>query len=72
MAAAVDVPELTRLAGTVETWWPTIEAYLALRVTNARTEGCNRKIKQIRRVAGRFRQKSYERCFTLNNAALAA
>ena len=52
------MPELTRLAGTVETWWPAIEAYLRLRVTNARTEGYNRKIKQIKRVACGFRNQA--------------
>ena len=73
LAAQADVPELTRLAGTVETWWPAIEAYLRLRVTNARTEGYNRKIKQIKRVACGFRnQDSYERRIMLNNAATAA
>lgn len=73
LAAEADVPELTRLAGTVETWWPAIEAYLRLRVTNARTEGYNRKIKQIKRVACGFRnQDSYERRIMLNNAATAA
>ncbi len=73
LAAEADVPELTRLAGTVETWWPAIEAYLHLRVTNARTEGYNRKIKQIKRVACGFRnQQSYERRIMLNNAATAA
>jgi hypothetical protein len=51
LAAETDLPELTRLAATVETWWPAVEAYLRLRVTNARTEGYNRKIKQIKRVA---------------------
>jgi len=50
LAAEADIPELTRLAGTVETWWPAVEAYLTMRVTNARTEGYNRKIKQIKRV----------------------
>jgi transposase len=47
LAAEADLPELTRLAATVETWWPAIEAYLRLRITNARTEGYNREIKQI-------------------------
>jgi transposase len=28
LAAQADVPELERLASTVETWWPAIEAYL--------------------------------------------
>ncbi len=73
LAARADVPELERLAGTVETWWPAIEAYLRLRVTNARTEGYNRKIKQIKRVSCGFRnQQSYERRIMLNNAATAA
>jgi len=72
-AAAADIPEATRLASTVETWWPAVEAFLRLRVTNARTEGYNRKIKQIKRVACGFRdQKSYQRRIMLNNAATAA
>ena len=73
LAAEADVPELTRLATTIETWWPAVEAYLSLRITNARTEGYNRKIKQIKRVACGFRnQASYERRILLNNAATAA
>jgi len=73
LAARAGVPELERLAGTVETWWLAIEAYLRLRVTNARTEGYNRKIKQIKRVSCGFRnQDSYERRIMLNNAATAA
>lgn len=36
--------EITRLATTVETWWPAIAAPLAEQVTNARTEGFNRII----------------------------
>jgi len=72
LAAEADVPELERLAATVETWWPAIEAYLTLRVTNARTEGYNRKIKQIKRVSCGFRnQNSYQRRIMLNNAATA-
>ena len=73
LAAEADVPELTRLATTIETWWPAVEAFLQLRITNARTEGYNRKIKQIKRVACGFRnQASYERRILLNNAATAA
>ena len=34
-----DMPETTRLAATIERWWPEIEPFLALGVTNARTEG---------------------------------
>ena len=70
LAADANIPEVTRLAATVETWWPTVEAYLRLRVTNARTEGYNRKIKQVKRVACGFRdQDSYQRRIMLNNAA---
>jgi len=48
LAAKADVPELTRLATTIETWWPAVEAYVRLRVTNARIEGFNREINQAR------------------------
>ena len=44
--AAVDaqLPEATRLAGTVQTWWPAVLTALTHDVTNARTEGFNRII----------------------------
>ncbi len=45
------MPETTRRSGTIEKWWPEIEGFLELGVTNARTEGYNRVIKQIKRVA---------------------
>jgi transposase len=68
-----DMPETTRLAGTIERWWPEIEGFLELGVTNARTEGCNRVIKQIKRVACGFRnQANYERRIMLHSAALRA
>ena len=71
--ATANMPETTRLAGTVEKWWPEIEAFLELGVTNARTEGCNRVIKQIKRVACGFRnQDNYERRIMLHSAALRA
>ena len=56
LAACVDadMPEATRLAGTIEKWWPEIEGFLQLGNTNARTEGYNRVIKQIKRVACGF------------------
>jgi|SRR5665647_87785 len=46
------VPEATRLAATIERWWPEIEGFLELGNTNARTEGYNRVIKlgQTRRL----------------------
>ncbi len=46
--------ETTRRSGTIEKWWPEIEGFLELGVTNARTEGNNRVIKQINRVACGF------------------
>ncbi len=57
-------------ATTIETWWPEIEAFLMTKITNARTEGGNRVIKQIKRVACGFRnQASYERRILLHIAA---
>jgi transposase len=63
MSACVvaDMPETTRVATTIERWWPEIEGFLELGVTNARTEGHNRVIKQVKRVACGFRnQANYE------------
>ncbi len=48
------MPETTRLPGTIEKWWPEIEGFLELGVTNTRTEGYNRVIKQINCVACGF------------------
>jgi transposase len=68
-----DMPETTRLAETVDTWWPQIEAFLRLRITNARTEGSNRVIKQIKRVGCGYRnQANYERRIVLHVAAKSA
>src|SRR5512135_1506339 len=66
---AVDLPEATRLAETVQTWWPAMLAFLRLRVTNARTEGSNRIIKQIERTGCGYRnQANYERRIVLHVA----
>jgi transposase len=62
--AAIDaqLPEATRLAKTVETWWPAILVALTHQVSNARTEGFNRVIKQTKRVGCGFRsQVNYQR-----------
>jgi transposase len=75
LAACVvaDMPETICLAGTIEKWWPEIEGFLALGVTNARTEGYNRVIKQIKRVTCGFRnQANYERLIILHSATLRA
>jgi len=72
-AAAADMPETTRLAETIQTWWPQVAAFLRVRVTNARTEGGNRVIKQIKRVGCGYRnQANYERRIILHVAAKSA
>lgn len=68
-----DMPETTRLASTIDLWWPHIEAFLMTGVTNARTEGYNRAIKQIKRVGCGYRnQANYERRILLHIAAKKA
>jgi transposase len=49
------IPELLTLAGTVDTWWPEINAFVQTGITNARTEGYNRLVKQVKRAACGFR-----------------
>jgi transposase len=53
--ARVDVPEVTTLAETVQTWWPEILVFLTTGATNARTEGTNTRIKHVKRAAAGFR-----------------
>ena len=55
--AEADIPELTTLAETIETWWPAVEVFLTTGITNARTEGTNRLIKQVKRAACGFRNR---------------
>ena len=55
--ADAEIPELTTLAETIETWWPAIEVFLTTGLTNARTEGTNRLIKQVKRAACGFRNR---------------
>ena len=52
--ADANMPETTRLATTIETWWPAILVALLEKVTNSRTEGFNRIIKQVKRVGCGF------------------
>jgi transposase len=62
--AALDaaMPETTRLAKTIETWWPAILVALTHDVSNARTEGFNRVIKQTKRIGCGFRNMgNYQR-----------
>jgi len=50
------IPELLTLAATVDDWWPEINAFVQTGITNARTEGYNRLVKQVKRVACGFRK----------------
>jgi transposase len=63
-AAAIDaqLPEATRLAETIQTWWPAISVALTHDASNARTEGFNRIIKQTKRVGCGYRNMiNYQR-----------
>ena len=62
--AAIDaqLPEATRLADTIQTWWPAILVALTENASNARTEGFNRIIKQTKRVGCGYRNMiNYQR-----------
>jgi len=62
--AAIDaaMPETTRLAQTIQTWWPAILVALTHDVSNARTEGFNRVINQTKRVGCGYRSmENYQR-----------
>lgn len=56
-----DLPEASRLAQTVDDWWPEILGFLETRVTNAGTEGVNRLIKDAARVAFGFKNLQNQR-----------
>jgi transposase len=61
-AIDADLPEATRLAGTIQTWWPAVLVALTERVSNARTEGFNRIIKQVKRAGCGYRNMiNYQR-----------
>ena len=48
-ASDAQLPEATRFAETIQTWWPAILVALTEDASNARTEGFNRIIKQTNR-----------------------
>jgi transposase len=58
------LPELERLATTVQTWWPEILAFLQTGITNAGSEGTNRVIKTVARDAYGFRNPVNQRLRT--------
>ena len=53
------IPELLTLAATIDTWWPEINTFLTTGITNARTEGFNRLVKQVKRVGCGFRSPQH-------------
>ncbi|MCC5574593.1 transposase [Microtetraspora sp. AC03309] len=59
--ANADIPELARLAETICEWWNETLAFITTGVTNARTEGTNRLIKDAARVAFGFRNLDNQR-----------
>jgi len=60
-AAATDAPEAHRLAGTIEAWWPAIEAGILTGYSNSRSEGYNRLAKHQGRNAFGFRNPVNQR-----------
>ena len=59
--ASTDIPEVHRLATTIETWWPQTLLFLQTGLTNARTEGLNRLVKDTGRRACGFRNPQNHR-----------
>ena len=70
--ADAGVPELERLATTISTWWPYVEAFIATGITNAASEGFNRVVKLDARNAYGYRnpdnQRLRTRCATTRRA----
>ncbi|AVM00708.1 ISL3 family transposase [Gordonia iterans] len=61
LCAEINMPEVSTLASTIDTWWPAILAFIDTGITNARTEGLNRLVKQVKRVACGFRNLTNSR-----------
>ena len=61
LAADCDIPEVHRLAQTIETWWPAVDAAIITGYTNARSEGYNRLAKHVSRNAFGFRNPANQR-----------
>jgi transposase len=59
--AHADIPELERLAATIEAWWPEVLGFLLTGVTNAGTEATNRTVKTAARTAYGFRNLDNQR-----------
>lgn len=67
-AAIVEVPEVTRLARTIDTWQEEVLGFFDTRASNAPTESANVKIKSVRRVARGFRNTGNYRARILLHA----
>jgi transposase len=59
--AASGLAELERLANTVNTWWPEIQAAIVSGISNAGSEGINRSIKTDARAAYGYRNPGNQR-----------
>ena len=55
------LPELQRLAGTIQAWWPEVLGFLQTQLTNAGTEATNRTVKTAARTAYGFRNLENQR-----------
>jgi transposase len=70
--ADAGVDELKRLATTIQTWWPCIDAFLHTKITNSKSEGYNRVVKLDARNAYGYRnpqnQRLRTRCATTRRA----
>lgn len=62
--ANAGLPELERLAATVQTWWPEILAFISTGITNAGSEATNRVTKTLARDAYGFRNPVNQRLRT--------
>ena len=61
-AIDAQLSEATRLAGTVQTWWPAVLTALLADVDNARTKRADRIMKQVKRVRCGYRNMiNYQR-----------
>jgi len=59
--ADVNIPELERLAKTIQAWWPEVLGFLQTNITNAATEASNRTVKTAARTAYGFRNLKNQR-----------
>ena len=60
-SARPGIPELERLAGTMEAWWPELLRFLQIAVTNPGTETTNRTVKTAARTTHGFDNQDNQR-----------